>query len=40
MMAPDDPKPMNRLVAWLIWLVLGFLVLIVFVTILNFVRGS
>lgn len=39
-MSPDDHKPTNRLVAWLIWMVLCFLVLIVFVTILNFVRGS
>lgn len=31
---------MNKLVAWLLWLVLAFLVLIVFVTVLNFVRGS
>lgn len=31
---------MNRLVAWLMWMVLCFLVLIVFVTVLNFIRGS
>lgn len=31
---------MNRLVAWLMWMVLCFLVLIVFVTVLNFILGS
>lgn len=31
---------MNRLVAWLMWMVLGFLVLIVFVTVLNFILGN
>jgi len=31
---------MNRLVAWLMWLVLCFLTLIVVVSVLNFIRGS